>query len=199
MLYQEVAELEPLGSGDDLHEAALDLVPRLLPGQPQPLRQPHHVGVDGDPLDDAVGVAEDDVRRLPGHPLEPGQLLHRPGDLAAVLLDDGPAGLLDEPGLLPVEPQRPDGLLQLLPRRTGVVLRRPIPLEEARGDLVHLGVGGLRRQDGRHEELQGRLPAEGGPPHLRVRLLKPPYDLLHPRPHPRHTRTAAGSSAAPLA
>ena len=59
----EMREAVPIGARDDLDEVALDLDRILLPGQPEPLREPAHVRVD----DDALRVAElgrDDVRRL---------------------------------------------------------------------------------------------------------------------------------------
>src|SRR5918992_1744732 len=71
VLDQHVGEPEPFLLGKDLHQVALDLVRVLLLGEPQALRHPADVRVDGDAhigVGDqllGVGVPEDDVRRLP--------------------------------------------------------------------------------------------------------------------------------------
>src|SRR2546426_5276347 len=81
--------------GDQPHEVLLDLVRIGLVAESDPVRQPFDVGVDGDALDHAEGIAQDDVGRLSRHASKRQEVLHRPWDLAAVDLDDPLAGRSD--------------------------------------------------------------------------------------------------------
>ena len=71
-------------------------------------------------------------------------------------------------GLVAVEAGRADVLFELVGGSIGVVLGRTVLREEALGYPVHLHVGGLGGEHGRHQEFQGIRPVELG---ARVRVL----------------------------
>ena len=74
--------------------------------------------------------------------------------LAVEPLDERLTETDDRVRLVPEEAGRLDQLLQLRPRRPGVVGRRPEPREHRRGDQVDPHVGGLCRQDRGDRQLE---------------------------------------------
>ncbi len=114
------------------------------------MRVHHHAGL-------AEGPAQDHVRGLATDAMELQQLLHRLGHDTPELLVQRPRHLHDRPRLLPVEASRADEVFELGEIRGGEIGGGPIAREQRRGDLVHLGVGALGREDRRHEQLQ-RIP-----------------------------------------
>ena len=142
---QEMRKPVPVGARHDLDEVALDLDRIVLPRQPEPLRDPPHVGVDDDPLR-LPELGSDDVGRLARHAGQPQQLGDRARHDAVELLEQHAHRAADRLRLLPVEPGLEDVLLELLLRNGEVVLRAPVLDEELLGDAVDVHVGRLRRE-----------------------------------------------------
>jgi len=69
MLYEQVVHGQPPIPREDLHQVRLDLVAVLLVTKTQPVGKVLHVGVYDYALHYPIGVAQDDVHRLPGDPL----------------------------------------------------------------------------------------------------------------------------------
>jgi hypothetical protein len=158
--HQGGTEPDPLLLRDDAHQVLLDLLQFLLDGQAEALADAGDVGIDDDTAGDAEGVGEDDVGRLTGDAGQGGQLLNGARHLAAEVLDEGLAGVLNGPGLVAVEAGRPEVVLQLGERGLGEGAGVGVLGEQAGGDLVDALVGGLGGEDGGHEQLQGRVPVE---------------------------------------
>jgi hypothetical protein len=144
-------------------------------GQTPPLADAPHVGVHDHPRP-AEGAAQDDVGGLAADAVELKQLLHRARHRAAEPFDDRAGHPDDRPGLLPVEPRRADVSFELAQVGPGELLGGAVPREERGGHPVDLGVGALRREDGRDQELQRRPVAERQSGH-RVALAQGARDL----------------------
>ena len=117
------------------------------------------MGVDREP-GNAEGDAQHDVGGLPPHPRQGDEVLHPGRYLAVEPLDQGGAGGDDG---FRLGAEEPGGLDQGFDRpRIGVGQRRGvrIPGEQDRRDGIHRPVGGLRREDGRHQHLERGLVVE---------------------------------------
>ena len=102
-----------VGTRDRLHQLALDLLDGGAPGQPKPVRHPEDMRVDGDRRL-AEGGVEHDVGRLAPDAGQRFERLAIGRHLAAVLLDQDPAGLDQVLCLVAVEAERADGFAQLV-------------------------------------------------------------------------------------
>src|SRR3990172_7656714 len=129
-------------------QVKLNLIRVRLGTEPQTLREASHVGVHADRRL-AIGVAPQDVGRLPAHPWQGQEILECPRDLALEPGDDLLTTLLNGFGLVPVKARGADLFLEDGPVRTGPVLRRSILSKETRRDLVHALIGTLCCQDQR--------------------------------------------------
>src|SRR6266508_2507125 len=164
---QPVREDGPLVDGDQPHQVLLDLDGVVVPGQPQPAGEPPDVGVDHHALVAGEEGAEHHVGGLAADPWQLHQLVHGPGYLAVVVLEQVPGGALDRLGLVAEEAGRAEEKLQLLAVGAGQVGDRRVAAEQLHGHLVDDHIGRLRRQDGRHQQLPRRAVGEGGG-HVRV-------------------------------
>jgi hypothetical protein len=59
-----VREHDPILSGHDFHQVALDLFRLIVPGDPEPLRQARNVCVDNNPRGYSERVSENDIGGL---------------------------------------------------------------------------------------------------------------------------------------
>src|SRR6266508_4375513 len=100
---QPVREDGPLVDGDQPHQVLLDLDGVVVPGQPQPAGEPPDVGVDHHALVAGEEGAEHHVGGLAADPWQLDQLVHGPGHLAVVVLEQVPGGALDRLGLVAEE------------------------------------------------------------------------------------------------
>ena len=121
---------------------------------PRRQRQPPDVGVDGQP-GQVQRHAAHHVGRLAPHPGHGDEVLHGRRDLAVKRSTRAWAMPIRLPGLVLVEAGGADQLLDLVGPGDGQVLGRRVPGEQRRGHHVHPGVGALRRQDGRGQQLVG--------------------------------------------
>src|SRR5581483_2263723 len=159
---EKVWEPRPVLARHEPDEVALDLHGILLPREREPLREPADVGVDDDSLRGAA-LGRDDVGGLPRHARELQELVERLRHLAVVVLEQPLHRPAQRLRLLAIEPGRVDVALELLDRHREVVLRPAVLPEEVLGDAVDVHVGGLRREQHRHEELQRVLEAKRDP------------------------------------
>ena len=145
----------PVIGREDRHEVALDLVLVVLGRQTEAVGEPEHVRVHGNPLDLAERLAEHDVRGLASYAGQRREALHGVGHLSVELGDDDLAGPDDVLGLLVVEAQRTNVLLDFELVGLGEVSGCRKALEQRRCRLVHPNVGGLRREDHGDQQLVG--------------------------------------------
>src|SRR2546429_3726642 len=135
---EELIDVKPEFFRDGLHETLFRLFRGFRADQTEPVADPVHVGVRGNPRF-AEPVHEHAVRRLRPDLRKRNQFLVGPGDCAAVLIEEDPAHVLNLERLLAVEADRLDQAHQI--RRVGVrdrfrcvVLREELP----GGALRHL-------------------------------------------------------------
>jgi hypothetical protein len=112
------------------------------------------VGVDGE-AGHPERVAEDDVRGLAADARQRHQGVHRVRDDATVQVDEGLPELDQRIRLGPEEAGGLEQFLELGAIGGGVRGGRGVAREELRGDLVDPHVGGLRRQQRGHGQLEG--------------------------------------------
>ena len=77
MRNQKMTELCPLGTREEGHEIAFDLLRIFMLGQAETSGDPADVGVDHHAACDAKGIAQNDVRRLASHARQRHQLVQR--------------------------------------------------------------------------------------------------------------------------
>src|SRR5207249_10444670 len=87
--------VDPPLPGYPTHTVLPVLLRVLLVAESESVRQPANVRIDRDPLDNAIRIAQHDVRGLAGHSREDEDLLHRVRHLPAVRLDDACARTTD--------------------------------------------------------------------------------------------------------
>ena len=102
MPLQQVAEANLLGRSHDGHELGLDPIGVVLPGEPDPLREPGDVAVDADRRD-TEGVAAQHVGRLASDVRERQQRFEVARHLAREARDDLGGAELHRLGLLAEE------------------------------------------------------------------------------------------------
>jgi hypothetical protein len=96
---------------------------------------------------------EYNIPRLPSHPRQPKNLLHRLRNLTPKLLDNHPRRTLNRLRLIPKEPRSPNQLLQLRQRSRSHSLRCRKRLEKRGSHQIHPNIRTLRRQNRRHSQL----------------------------------------------
>src|SRR5436305_1375161 len=114
---EELIDVKPEFFRDGLHETLFRLFRGFRADQTEPVADPVHVGVRGNPRF-AEPVHEHAVRRLRPDLRKRNQFLVGPGDCAAVLIAEDPAHVLNLERLLAVEADRLDQAHQI--RRVGV-------------------------------------------------------------------------------
>jgi len=113
-----------------------------------------NVRVDDDAHVDVEGVAEDDIRGFPPHPIEGEQCLHRVGDLPVMGVDQRPAAGLDIAGLVAVQANPADVLGELAGRSIGIIVGGPVFPEKIGSDDVDLTIRALGAENGGDEEFE---------------------------------------------
>ena len=102
----------PILLRNEFHQDRLDLFRVGLAGEAEPGGEARDVGIDHNPDVDAVGVAENDVRRFASHAGELHERLHGRGNFSVVLLNEEPAAGADVFGLVAVEPNGAEIVLE---------------------------------------------------------------------------------------
>jgi hypothetical protein len=92
---EPMAEHGPEFSGHKQLQVHFNLLRFHFVRESEPLRQPHHVRIYDNPFVNTVGIPKDDIGRLAPNTWQLDQFLHRARDLAAVLLNELPATVLD--------------------------------------------------------------------------------------------------------
>lgn len=151
---QPEAEVPTLGCGDHGVEIVLDADRVLLDGEAEAPRHATDVGVDGQARQ-AERHAPHDVGGLAPNPWEAGQVAHRGGNLAPILVGDPLGCTEDRPGLRREEAGRVDHLGHHVGIGSAQGLGVGPSAEKVRGDQVDPGVGALRREDRGDQQLEG--------------------------------------------
>jgi hypothetical protein len=146
---QQIGRAREAFARHECHELGFDLQRVVTLGEAQPVRDPQHVGVDGDALVHSVGMSDHDVRGLAPDPRQRHELSDRARHDAAVTLQEPPGEADEAPRLGAEEAGRSDDLLDVGGRRRGECGRIRVAREELWGDLVHALVRTLGRQDRR--------------------------------------------------
>ena len=113
---------------------------------------------DGGP---AEGVAEDDIGGLAPHSRQGHELLAAARHPPLEALGEGLTDAEQVAGLGALEAERPQDRLEVLAPGGSQGGGVGVALEELRGDRVDARVGGLGRQDGGHEQLEGAVVVQG--------------------------------------
>jgi hypothetical protein len=143
VLDEEGVERDPVAGGDHPLERRFGLLRAPGPNEPEPVRDPVDVRIDGD-RGQPVAEDEDAPGGLRPDPREGDQLAARARDLAAVALEELPGARTDPSRLGPIEPDRPDQRLELGDRRPGERPGVRVPGEQrGRGDVRRLVAGPL--------------------------------------------------------
>jgi len=150
---QPQREVAPLISRDEAHEVEFDFLRVPVPGEPEPVGYPRHMGVD-DNARRAEGSAEHHIGSLAPDPGKLDQFLQLSGHTPAVMFDEGLAAGLDISGLVPIKAGWPDQPLDFSDRCGYEILRPAHALEQHRGDAINLLVGALGRKNGGHQQLE---------------------------------------------
>jgi hypothetical protein len=79
----------PVFLGHDFYEGFFHLYRICLAGEAHPAGEPTDVGVDHNALSQIEGIPQNHIGRLSAHARELVQVLHGPGNLSAVILDQG--------------------------------------------------------------------------------------------------------------
>jgi hypothetical protein len=162
---EQVRELAPALLWEESHQVTLDASRVIVPRQPEPAREPADMRVDDNAFIDAEHVPEHHVRGLAGDATQRRQRLHRLRHLAAMPIDQRSHGLGDGARLHPPEVERPDVGRDPFGARARIVRGCGERAEEARSGSIDAHIGGLRRQDGGHQQL-----VRCGPRELAVRI-----------------------------
>ncbi|TSC79254.1 MAG: DNA polymerase III domain [Candidatus Peregrinibacteria bacterium Gr01-1014_25] len=156
--------MPPLFVRQCIHEIQLDTLGIAPLRQPQTLRDPQNVGVDGDAFVLMETGPENDRRGFPPDTRERRQLLHRPRHLASVLLQQDMAEFLDVLRFRPVEAAGADIGLERGAAHANVILRFPIlGIQDRLGHKIHPNVGALRGEHRRDEQIQRRAECQKRP------------------------------------
>ncbi len=153
---EEVREPEPVSPRHDLTEVAFYPSGILRSRKPEEARESAKVRIDRDAGDDAVGVAEDDIRRLAPDAGNTEHLRHGSGYLASELALHDTGGGENIPRLTAIETRRKNCPLEGAWIGGDIVVERRVPSEERGCHLIHSPVGTLRRELHGDEELPGR-------------------------------------------
>lgn len=169
-----VREGDPRRRGKEVREHALDCRWVALGRPAQALGQSDDMRVNGQGWH-AEPLGEHDTRRLPAHPRQRHQVVHRGWHLATEALAEHLADATQAHGLLPEQPGRGDDPLQVGEVARGIGRNRWIGAKELWSDGICSSIRRLRAEDRRHEEIQGRREVQFAP-RLRVAL---PQGLQH--------------------
>ena len=122
-------------------------------------------------------MAENQVPRLASDARERDELVNAVGHDTVIAREEiGGAGL-DVPRLVVVEAGGPDVLLELLDRHLGEILETGILLKQLLGHHIDAGIGALRTQDRREEQLPRVFTFQKNRRLGTVMLIEPLHDL----------------------
>lgn len=157
---QTIRKPEPPLLGEKLHKVLLDPGGINGVGEIEPDGKAPHVRIHGNPFDNAVRLAQDDIGRFSPDPRQLHYLLHRAGQLAPVALLNYSGACEDMPRLAPVKPDLLDCPFKLRLIGIHIIAQRPVLLKEPLRHLVDLLIRGLGRQDDGDKELPVALVTE---------------------------------------
>jgi hypothetical protein len=126
----------------------------VLAGEAHPAGEPTDVGVDHDALSQIEGIPQNHIGRLSAHAWELVQVLHGPGNLSAMILDQGGGTSADGFRLGAEKPGRANQALQLGGWNPGKVLGGAATGKESGRNLIDPLIGALGGQNGGDEELE---------------------------------------------
>ena len=161
MVYQAMAQVNPLRPRNDLHQVTLDLLGRVFRGQPQPLCQALDVSVDHDSFRNTKRRAKYDIRRLAADPSQCGQCIQLARDFAIVTVDHLFGHRQEVASLGSKKTGRPDQGFEVAGeghRETGGIGKTA---EQLGGDHIDPSIRALGREDGRHQKLVGIGVSQG--------------------------------------
>ncbi len=200
MLDEQRVQRDPVPNVDRLPQGRLGLLGALRPHDPEAVRDPVDVRVDGD-RGDPVPEDEHAVRRLRSDAAESGEGRVVPGRDPAELVPDRARDLPDYLRLRPVEPRRPDETLHLGGRRAREGVRVGVPGEQGRARAVGVRVLRPLREDRPDQDLERVLgvvaqvrPAPVAGP---IELRQPVEDKLPVERRPGGHRPSGGAAGDP--
>ena len=126
MTDQERCQLAPVLPWESVHQIALDLFGRFLPGEPESACEPQYVGIDSDTFVFSEDDREDDGRSFPTDAGQFCECLHGIGHLPAMILDQQATHFLDVPRFAMKRSTGMDIVLEFDARNREVILRRLI-------------------------------------------------------------------------
>ena len=135
-------------------QVGLDFLRRGMTCQTEALRKPRHVRIHDDSNADIKGIAQNDIGGLAAHPGQFDQFLHRPGDMAAVLLDKRPTCRLNVFRLVAIKADASYGRFKFGGGRLGKIGGRAILFEKVRRDKIDLAIGALGGEHGGDQQFE---------------------------------------------
>lgn len=147
-------KLRPIFFWEQFHQILFDVIGVCVTGQPEPLGDPLHMGIDDDSRD-AEGGSEDHIGCLAADSGKLDQLFHRLGDPALMFFNQLFGAGDDAFGLVLIEAGGMDFLFECLGVGFCVVLRGVVFLEEPFGDQIHPFIRALGRKDSGDQKLEG--------------------------------------------
>lgn len=141
-----IGRAEPVLFGNDPHEILFYLFRRFFIRKTEDSSKTLDVRVDGDPLDDAIRVAQNDIRRLPANSRNRYHFRHRPGQFSMIVLFDDLRRRENVPCLGAVETALLDVALKLARFCHDIIRKRAILFKKPWRYLVHFFIRTLRRE-----------------------------------------------------
>ncbi len=152
-----------------------------LPGHAfQSPRDTHNMRINNNSRRNLKPGPEHNIPRLPRHPRQPENLLHRLRNLPPKLLHHNPRRPLNRLRLVSKKSRSPNQLLQFRQRSRSHSLRSRKRLEQRRSHQIHSNIRTLSRQNRRHSQLP-RTPMMQRTNHSRISLPQSIQNRRNPR------------------
>ncbi len=180
MMNQLMREIDPPVLRDNPHQIPLHLFRSRLPGQFQSPRDTHNMRINNNSRRNLKPGPEHNIPRLPRHPRQPENLLHRLRNLPPKLLHHNPRRPLNRLRLVSKKSRSPNQLLQFRQRSRSHSLRSRKRLEQRRSHQIHSNIRTLSRQNRRHSQLP-RTPMMQRTNHSRISLPQSIQNRRNPR------------------
>lgn len=152
---EPVAEIDPVGFGDELHQVLFDGHGVGGAAQGEAVGETLDVGIDNDAGGYLEGAAKNDIGGLATDAVEGDEGFEVLWDFALMEVEELAAAGLDVAGLVAEQTDAPDVIGKLFDGCLGVVGGGAVLPEKAGGDDVDLSVGALGGKDGGDEEFEG--------------------------------------------
>ena len=158
---EQVGEINPVFARHDFYQSLLDLFGRCLAGEPQPTGKARDVCIHDDTFGLAVSDSENDIGGFAADAVKQDQFVKGVGDFPAVFLDQALAAVADGAGLVAEEAGAANHGLEFGGGCGSEIGSLAVTLKQRRGDEINSLVGALCAEDGRDEELQRIVVAQG--------------------------------------